>query len=115
MNAAPTKSPRLCPECGAEVKRQNAKGAAPTFCSPAHKTAYHSRAMGHGRALLPLLKAWRVSRHRKDEKEIGSAAFKEICSMVDAMIAEDRAAGRPRPTLYAERLLKNGRYIDRRG
>lgn len=104
---------KACPECGAEVVRRAAKGAPPTFCSPACKSAYHSRSANEGRAIITLAKAWRAARTRSDDKAIGSACLTEMVAIIDSFNADDRAKGRPRPTEYAERLLANGRYIDR--
>lgn len=104
---------KQCPNCGAEVIRRSAKGQAPRFCQPKCKTEFQARAAVEGRAIIALAKAWRASRNRVEDRELGSKCLGEMVAILDSFNAKDRAAGRPRPTEYARRLLFDGRYIDR--
>lgn len=103
--------PRNCAECGAEFipARQHA-----AFCCKAHQTAFQNRSMSEGRAVIALLKAWRASRNRKDDRELGARCLSEVCAIVDQFMSDDREAGRPAPMPYAKHLLGQGRFIDRR-
>lgn len=105
---------RQCPECGAEVRRRHAKGAIPNFCGPECKKGYHNRSANEGRAIIALAKAWRAARTRKEDAAVGSAAMAEMVAIIDLLNAQDRKAGRPRPTEYAKALIYQGRYIDRK-
>lgn len=106
----------ICPECGAEVqgRTEGARGGIKTFCCPEHSVAFERRQMTQGRAIILMAKAWRVSRNRREDREIGRVALAELCAILDGFIAEDFAAGRPRATEYAAaRLARGYRYVDR--
>lgn len=96
---------RVCPECGGEVVRRSARGPMPTFCSVECKKAHGNRHMVEGRAVIALLKAWRVDRAQGD---IAKAAFAEVNRILDQFNAQDREGGRPRADLYAAKLLAGG-------
>jgi hypothetical protein len=127
---APTKSPRakapkptiserarerICPECSGPVVRRNAKGPMPTFCDAQGpgvcKKAHANRHIVEGRAVIALLKAWRIDR---GSGPIAQAAFAQVCQIVDQFNAQDLAhvgpngERRPRADLYAAKLLADG-------
>lgn len=103
---------RLCPECAGQVVRRSPKGPMPTFCSKECKTSHSNRHIVEGRAVIALLKAWRIDR---GTGEIAKGAFQQVCTIVDGFNADDNAAGRPRADLYAVKVLATGtQYIDRR-
>jgi endogenous inhibitor of DNA gyrase (YacG/DUF329 family) len=102
---------RTCPNCGGEVVRRSPRGPMPTFCSPECKTQHSNRHIVEGRAVIALLKAWRIDR---GTGEIAQMAFAEVCRIVDQFNAQDREANRPRADLYAAKLLADGsQFIDR--
>lgn len=105
---------QVCPECGTEFRRSSGRGGIKTFCSPEHKKAYQARALNEGRAIIALAKAWRESRNSKETRELGSQCLTEMVSIIDSFVSEDRKAGRPKTMGYAARLLRQGRYIDRK-
>ena len=103
-----------CPECGRPVVRQSGRGGLKTFCSNEHKIAFQARAAKEGRAIIVFAKAWREARNRKEDREVGSEALKELCQILDGFSADDRKAGRPRATEYVRTQLRRGyRYMDR--
>lgn len=109
---------RLCSECGRPfVMTSDARVAHKRFCSDAHRKAFNNRNTAQGGPLVPLLKAWRVSRSGSpDDRKIGAEALSEISSILDGMIAEDRKAGRSTRIIidHAAAGLNSGmRYIDR--
>lgn len=102
---------RICPECGGPVVRRSARGPMPTFCSPECKREHGNRHMVEGRAVIALLKAWRIDRA---QGEIAQTAFAEANRILDQFNRQDNEAGRPRADLYAAKLLADGRlYMDR--
>lgn len=103
---------QLCPECGEAVPQEaGRRGRRRVFCSPEHKRAHNNRALSEGAAVIHLLKGWRVDRGQGD---IAKESFRQFCQIVDDMISKDREAGRPRPDLYAAKLMADGRlYMDR--
>lgn len=103
---------RRCPECGGPVVRRSARGPFPTFCSPEHKRQHNLRHINEGRAIIGLLKAWRINR---GSGEVAQRAFAEVCRAVDYFNAEDLEAGRPRADLYGAMLLhEQMSIVDRR-
>lgn len=103
-----------CPECDAPVIRTSGRGGLKTFCSDEHKRSYQARAAKEGRAIIAFAKAWREARNRKEDREVGSEALKELCQILDGFSADDRKAGRPRATEYVRTQLRRGfRYMDR--
>jgi hypothetical protein len=101
----------ICPECGGQVKRRSPTGPFPKFCCDEHKKTYGNRLLAQGLPVIALLKAWRKDR---GTGEIAQKAFAQVCQIVDQFNAEDDAAGRPRPDLYAAKLMHNSSlYIDR--
>lgn len=102
---------RVCPECGGEVVRRSARGPMPTFCSQECKKAHANRHIVEGRAVIALLKAWRIDRA---QGEIAKEAFAQVNRMLDQFNAQDREAGRPRADLYAAKLMADGtQFMDR--
>lgn len=103
---------KVCPECGGPVVRRSARGPFPTFCSPECKKSHANRHIVEGRAVIALLKAWRIDRA---QGQIAKSAFAEVNKILDQFNAQDREAGRPRADLYAAKLLWNDgmRYMDR--
>ena len=91
---------RCCPECGQTFK---AARLDQSFCSPAHKAAFANRNSARGRGgIVQLALAWRNSRNRKEDREVGARAFQELCAALDACAREDRDAGRD-PVAYLRR------------
>jgi endogenous inhibitor of DNA gyrase (YacG/DUF329 family) len=103
---------KICPECGGKVERRSARGRMPTFCSDACKRDHNNRHTVEGRAIIALLKAWRIDR---GSGEIAKAAFAQAVTIIDQFNADDRDAARPRADLYAAKLMADQRlYMDRR-
>lgn len=103
---------KICPECGGPVVRRSPRGPFPTFCCDEHKKAHSNRHIVEGRAVIALLKAWRIDRATGP---IAKEAFSQICTIVDSFNAADREAGRPRADLYAAKLMRDGSlFIDRK-
>lgn len=104
---------RQCPECGKINFFQQSQAL---FCPPVEgqnsqscKRAWNNRNTVQGGPLVPLLKAWRKSRHAPKGDPIGSIVFTDICLALDRMIAEDKAAGRPGPlAIMRQRYLSQG-------
>lgn len=97
---------KVCPNCGGEVVRRSDRGPMPTFCSATCKQEHANRHIVEGRAVIALLKAWRIDRA---QGPIAKAAFSELNKILDTFNAQDREAGRPRADLYAAKLLDDGR------
>lgn len=95
----------ICPNCGGAVERKSARGPMPTYCSKPCKVDHFNRHVVEGRVVIGLLKAWRIDR---GTGEIAQGAFAQAISALDHFIAEDRKAGRPRPDLYAAKILITG-------
>lgn len=103
---------KVCPNCGGEVARRNARGPMPKFCGDACKVAMQNRLTVEGRAIAHFAKAWRIDRGSGD---IASASFAQMVEIIDLFNARDLEAGRPRADLYAAKLLAEGtRFIDRK-
>ena len=114
-NAKPTIADRarerVCPECGGAVVRRSARGPMPTFCSQECKKSHANRHIVEGRAVIALMKAWRIDRA---QGEIAKEAFAQVNRILDQFNAQDREAGRPRADLYAAKLLADGsQFFDR--
>jgi hypothetical protein len=91
-----------CPECGGAFTVRDGKGATPLFCSRTHQARYNQRQASEGKALVLLVKAWRVGRNKKNP-EAAKWAFGEFCSMADRLNAGDRAEGRQDALTVLER------------
>ena len=76
----------ICPECRTPVSDGK------TFCSPAHKTAFHNRSSARGRVVIPLLMCARIQRNRAGTS--ATRAWSEARTLLDRYAAEDKAAGR---------------------
>lgn len=96
---------KTCPECGQPALRKSARGPMPTFCSAECKKSHSNRHIVEGRAVIALLKAWRIDRA---QGEIAQKTFAEVNRILDQFNAQDREAGRPRADLYAAKLLNTG-------
>lgn len=102
---------KVCPECGGSVARRSARGPFPTFCGPDCKKAHSNRHIVEGRAVIALLKAWRIDRA---QGEIAQQSFAQVNRILDQFNAQDRELGRPRADLYAAKLLVDGtQFFDR--
>lgn len=108
-------SEKVCPNCGGLVERRSTRGRAPTFCDAKGKgvckkeMAY--RTMVEGRAVIVLLKGWRIDR---GVGEIARGAFAEAVRILDQFNAQDAEAKRPRADLYAAKMLADGtQFVDR--
>lgn len=102
---------QVCPYCGGQVERKNARGPSPSYCSPECQKAMSNASLSDGAAIIKLAKAWRESRGQG----IGAACFNQMVSALDTMLAADREAGRP-SALYAGAVMLNadGQYFDRK-
>lgn len=101
----------VCPDCGGEVVRRSTRGPVPTFCTQACKISFTNRHVVEGRAVIALLKAWRIDR---GTGEIAREAFAQVNQILDQFNAQDKDADRPRADLYAAKLLLDGtRFFDR--
>lgn len=80
---------RKCQECGSVFKAWHADA---TFCSAAHRTAFHNRAAKRGKVAVPIMLAWRGKR---GQGTMAKYAFDQMSKLADQWNAEDRAAGRP--------------------
>lgn len=106
---------KVCPNCGGPVVRLSQRGPTPTFCDAKGKGVckreHGNRHIVEGRAVIALLKAWRIDR---GTGEIAKDAFSQMCQIVDQFNAQDRDDGRPRADLYAAKLMADGRlFMDR--
>ena len=101
----------ICPECGGEVVRRSSRGPMPTFCSKLCRREHSNRHLVEGRAIIALLKAWRIDR---GSGEIAKTAFTQATQILDGFNFADREAERPRADLYAAKLMASGTlYMDR--
>lgn len=110
----------ICPNCGGTPVRRSTRGPTPKFCESKGvdargrlmcKREFETRAIVEGRALAPLLKAWRIDR---GSGEIAQRSFAQVCQIVDQFNAADAKANRPRADLYAAKLLAEGTmFFDR--
>lgn len=99
MTAPRTYGRLACPECGQEFARTHARQS---FCTNAHKRAFHDRTKARGQVVVTLLQAWRAGRNVKtaetaERKLKGAAAkdaFNQLCTITDRWSEEDRDAGR---------------------
>ncbi len=98
----PIQFERQCPECGKiNIFQQSQALFCPAVAGEVScKRAWNNRALGQAAPLLPLLKAWRRSRHAAKGDPIGRIVLNELCLSLDRMIAEDAAAGRMGPLDY---------------
>lgn len=105
----------ICPNCGGSVERRSPKGPFPTFCDSRGagvcKREHSNRHLVEGRAIIGLLKGWRIDR---GSGEIAQRAFAQICQIADQFNAQDAEVNRPRADLYAAKLMANcSLYMDR--
>lgn len=98
---------RDCPECAARFETETHDRL---FCTDAHKAAFHNRSSKIGRRLVPLAMAWREGRNAKGKtpealalRASAARAFSEMCRLIDAAAAEDRAEARPSKLAYCRR------------
>lgn len=91
---------RTCPECGVTFEVTSARPDR-QFCSDAHKAAFHNRSSRIGRVVVPLAMAWREGRNVKGQSPEAKAkrasaarALNELCRLLDAESADDRANNR---------------------
>ncbi len=99
---------RTCPEC---AQRFATERLDQTFCTPAHKAAFHQRNSARGRGgLVQLAIAWRTSRNRKDGGPAGQRAFRELCIKLDELAREDKAQGRDAIAYLEQRWRAEGTY-----
>ncbi len=108
---------RLCAECGAEFVPNSYQQ---TFCSAAHRLAFHNRAAVEGRAFIAFAKAWRVSRNSKGSAKLGAVCLSEMSRILDSFISADAKEGRTGAVIlgYARTCLREenafGEFQDRR-
>lgn len=105
-NRAAVRRP-TCPECGVRFETRTPDKA---FCTDAHKAAFHNRSSKVGRVLVPLAMAWREGRNVKGKTPEAKArrasaarAFSEMCRLLDAQSADDRANARSPKLAYVRR------------
>lgn len=96
-----------CPECGALFETRTRDKA---FCTDGHKATFHNRSSKVGRVLVPLAMAWREGRNVKGNSPEAKArrasaarAFSEMCRLLDAQSADDRANARAPKLAYVRR------------
>lgn len=80
---------RKCQECGEAFRAWHSDAS---FCSAAHRTAFHNRAAKRGKVAIPIMLAWRGKR---GQGATAKYAFEQMSALADKWNAEDRAAGRP--------------------
>lgn len=102
-----------CAECGATfaTTRSNAR-----FCTKEHRVAFARRSEKEGALVIAFVKAWIAGKgggHRGSHPVVGPC-MTEITSIVRDLLERDREAGRPSPIGYAESLLAESKYIDRK-
>ena len=76
--------PCQCRECGSPVRPEA------SFCSTAHRAAWHNRRKARGSDLYDLFMALRFQRKEAGGKSVWSL----LCRMASNWRAEDKAAGR---------------------
>lgn len=103
---------RVCPECGNKFIAYAGQGSHQQFCNADHRDKFKSRCAARGKVILPYLMAWRVGRGKKGT--VSSAAYAEVCTILDLFADEDRQAGRPKMDDYVGSILASGfTYKDR--
>ena len=84
-----------CANCGGVIARKPKGNPHAAFCGAPCRQSFHRRQAARGQVALPILMAWRASRNRKADREVGRQALMEACRLMDAWAADDRVAGRP--------------------
>lgn len=100
---------RRCVECLGPV--DTSRDPRKMFCSDAHRTAFHSRQLGRGRKLVPLMIAERIVRggdRRYRRAATGIAARKRGRALIAQWVAEDKAASRMAMDEYVELRMRLG-------
>ena len=98
---------RICPECGVEFVATHGRQV---FCQRMHKSAFEALQHSRGLVMGPLLIAWRMG--KRGASENSSYALRELTSMIDAWMREDREAGRRSDIVVTEKRLKGWRACD---
>lgn len=106
---------KICPNCGGPVPRISKRGPPPIFCDAKGKGVckreHNNRLTVEGRAVIGLLKGWRIDR---GSGEIAQKSFQQAVEIIDLLNGQDKEAGRPRADYYAATLIASGsRYFDR--
>lgn len=96
---------RTCPECG-EVFTTDQVGK--EFCTDAHRQAMANRNAARGKTLIPLAMGWRNGRGKAG---LSADCMREMVELLDHFAAEDRAAGRPNMSHYADRLINHSQNL----
>jgi hypothetical protein len=109
-------SVRKCVECGTEFMPTR---KASRFCTTKPcKLAHQSRQLAQGVPLVPLVKAWAMTRHAKPGTRgaaINRYARREMTAIASLFNAADAEAGRGDVLDYVGALMdSNSLYIDRR-
>ena len=99
-----TYKPRCCHWCGAEFQP---KSAARLYCSQKCKDDFGNFMLVVGKRIAPVAMKWRAARGGKDNG--GSAAFHDLCKLLDQANEEFRDA-RPKgaPTIHQYLAARNG-------
>lgn len=106
-----------CPNCARDFsKPSKGPGQHKRFCSSECRMAWAAREKVQGAAVVTLAKIWRKAR---GTGPAAKAAFAELISTLDLMMAEDAAAGRPPlteagPVGHYVRAVVSERYVDKR-
>lgn len=104
-----------CLNCPAKFEAVGGRHAGRRYCSDKCRNAAGNRDAAQGKPIMPLLKAWRLSRNSARRRAIGGQCLDEISRIVDLMIDDDRADGRTSEKIFAaaEARLAMGPYMDR--
>lgn len=106
---------RECLNCPTVFEVRGGRHKGQLYCSDKCRNAAGNRDAAQGKPLMPLLKAWRLSRNSPSRRALGGQCLDEISRIIDMLIDDDRADGRTTPKLFeaAEARLAMGNYMDR--
>ena len=115
-SALPARIERECLNCPAKFDvPAHGRGSDKLYCCDKCRNAAGNRDAAQGKPIVPLLKAWRLSRNSARRHALGGQCLDEISRIVDTLIDLDRADGRNSDKLFdaAEARLAMGMYMDR--
>lgn len=103
----------VCTHCGGALppRPEKQRGPRKQYCSDACKKARSHQRLVRGSAVIEWAQAWRRNRA---QGPVATAAFAQLCQILDQFNAEDFEAGRPPADLAAARMLIGGSmFFDR--